>query len=151
VHPGALAALKCQTGNTELVLDPEPLNGPTVQHHAVTLPQPSPRPFFIDEHYNESMVRVLPFTGSLGCSPKSAKWEPEEGKALTRKKRCTRPVRWCSMRVHGMPPLRVANKSRNVHNSCCKHHGTQKGGVHQSGHPSTDSHAVKMVRVALDH
>jgi hypothetical protein len=46
------------------------------------------------------------------------------------------------MRVHGMPQLRVANKSRNVHNSCYKHHGTQKGGVHQSGDPSTDSPAA---------
>jgi hypothetical protein len=28
------------------------------------------------------MVRSLPFTGSLECSPKSAKGEPKEGKAL---------------------------------------------------------------------
>jgi hypothetical protein len=30
VHPGALAAVKWQTGNTELVLDLEPLNRPTL-------------------------------------------------------------------------------------------------------------------------
>jgi hypothetical protein len=33
------------------------------------------------------MVCDLPFAGSLGCNPKSAKGEPEEGKALNRKEK----------------------------------------------------------------
>ena len=121
MHPGALAAVKWQTGNTERCW---------ILSHSTGQPCCDPptavsTPSSLTLHCNEHGVCIA-IHGLLGVQPQERQGGAKRRERGEQEKRCTRTGTWCSMRVHGMRQLRVANKSKNVHNSCYTHYGTPK-------------------------